>query len=150
MTVDLKVIREALAAQLNTVDAIRAYPYPVPNAVSNAAGKVAVLIDAADADYVIYEETFTEAGLAQVNLALYIEVTAQTPTAAQERLDELLSSGTGQDASIRNAIRADPTLGGVVALTRVLTADPPDFGEAANGVHAATARVAVEIHCTRS
>lgn len=115
-TLDLTAIRQALCDLVNTVDGCRGYPFVPALAASSTAASVAVWVAPSAGEYVGYFATFDGPGgaLADVQMRLVPLVPLTDAQSAQRRLDQLLSSGTGQDRSLVDALTADATLGGVV------------------------------------
>lgn len=120
----LQTIREALADQLR--DALSAggrktnvYPYRTNGTTPS------ITIDPA-ADYLDYFVTFGAAGLSTVRLTLEIIPASTEAKSAGIALDDYLSAGTDNPASIMDALYADTSLGGVAETLQVtgLTVDP--------------------------
>lgn len=73
--------------------------------------------------YVGYWGTFGANGTADVMVRLRLEVAHGDAATAGDMVTRLLSVGSGESASIVDAIVADPTLGGAVETVRVMSAE---------------------------
>lgn len=122
---NLAEIRQAVADSVADVAGVRPYAY-VPD--FKAAGQAdVVVVDADDSGYIdSYQEAFRN-GLAMVKLRLTVYVQASSDRTASIRMDELLSSGTGESRSLIDAVMADVTLGGLSGGVCVDRADAPRF-----------------------
>jgi len=110
--IDLAAIRSALATVLDAVSGVRAYAR-VPGQIVTSTDATAVVI-MGGSPYVDYEANLLGA-CPEVNLELQIVVQAADLQAAQKRLDELLSTGTGSTRSLYDAIYNNQTLSGAVS-----------------------------------
>jgi hypothetical protein len=128
--VNLGDIRVALADLLNTIPGVRGYPRRVDNyATSTGDGLSAVMVVPGN-PYVAYYENGTMTGsvvggLGTVRMMLQVRVPRADEVSAQIRVDELISSGTGEARSIYDTIRpADlqQRLGGLVDDVSVVAA----------------------------
>jgi hypothetical protein len=128
---DLASVRAGLAAALAGIDGLRVYAQP-PGTVNPPAAVIlrrSTSFDVAFGDVDGY--TF----------AVSVLVSYGTPEAAQVALDALTSGGAG---SVRVALEADPTLGGIVDYVRAVSVGPDQITEVA-GVQYLSADVTVEV-----
>lgn len=116
--VDLTTIRDAMATRIGTVTGVRAYARMPGPIVTSSEANTAVIVMPDPETYVSYWDAF-KGGLATVNLRLEIVCQLADFGAAQKRVDELMSAGTGTTRSLLDAVQADRTLGGTVADTHV-------------------------------
>lgn len=132
MALDLGAIRQALADRVNTVAGLRAYA-ELPEQVATSSGGVTAVMVAPGAgdDYVSYFVSFgsssdpAKGNLCEVAMRLIVAVPYIDTRAAQERLDAVLSAGTGQSLSLIDALLEDQTLAGTVATLIPRAARPP-------------------------
>lgn len=104
----LKQIREGIAAKLNTIPNIQASAYMLSNPTPPAAHVIPGEID--------YDQTM-QRGMDMWTLTVQVFVALVTDKGGQLRLDAMLApTGT---SSVKAAIEADKTLGGVVDTLRV-------------------------------
>jgi hypothetical protein len=117
MALNLGAIRAALAVQIkaHVSREVNVYDGYIPASPSPPA----VLIGPSSDIYISYHESFSQTGLALVNLRLTIAAPPGPDTDGQKALDEFLSAGAGLPNSILDAIAADLTIGGTVANCRV-------------------------------
>lgn len=111
-TLDLGAIREAICAVLRLKVSMSTswFPYVVP--LQPGTSYPAGLVDyQRNGDDIVYYETFD--GTSTVLLDIELHVRALSPVDAQKTMDRYLSVGL-DDASIKDVIEADHTLGGVV------------------------------------
>jgi hypothetical protein len=118
MALNLKAIREALAAQINanTGRELHAYAYP-----PGSPGEMPAVVVRAGEEYVNY---YVDQG-AQTDVTFILDVIAPCRVSLEDGLrvlDELLSADAGEPNSVFDAIETDPTLGGAVVHCEVLTA----------------------------
>lgn len=142
MALTIAPIREALKAQLNLVlsgreSDVKAYR------VTGAAVFPRITIEADPVDYIDYWVTGTSVGLATIRFVLVVEcgplnADGFADESARRRLDDFLSVGTGNTASIIDAVMSDKTLGGVADTCHIPRAEVDDA--------TATARLPLEVH----
>ena len=142
MALTIAPIREALKARLDTVlsgreSDVKAYR------VTGAKVFPRITIEADPVDYIDYWVTGTSVGLATIRFVLVVEagpVSAEgfADESARRRLDDFLSVGTGNTASIIDAVMSDPTLDGVADTCHIPRAEVDDA--------TATARLPIEVH----
>lgn len=118
---NLTAIREAFAAQIkNNVSAeINVYPYR-----RSSLNPPYVVIDGSTDNYLQFHATWARNGVHEIEFVLEIRATGAGENSGP-LIDSLLSYGTDQPSSIIEALRADRTLGGVVANTVVSTGQGP-------------------------
>lgn len=104
-------IRAGLATQLRTIDGLQVYEYPPGDIVTPAA-----LIRRRNTNY---DVTFDGADDTTWGLTVFVPFSNTDVGAAS--LDDYVS--TSGDESISAAIQTDPTLGGVVDYSRVVSAE---------------------------
>lgn len=104
---DLTTVRNALATQIHAQTGLRTYG----QARDQASIPCAVVLPSQP----VISYGVTMDGTALLNLAVVILLSDAEPAEKTQRaLDAYLGIGAGETQSIPNAIRADPTLGGVV------------------------------------
>lgn len=137
----LSTIREALKARLDAgiedrqVD-VKAYR------VTGAKVFPRITVEADPGDYIDYWVTFGSAGLSTVRFVLVVECGALNDAgfadeSARRRMDDFLSVGTSNGASVIDAVMADRTLGDLVDTCHIPRAEVDD--------QTATARLPIEI-----
>lgn len=126
---DLQAVREAVDTRLATITTTRTFPFP-PDQVP-AGNATVIVITPADV-YVSYQEAFAK-GLAVIRLVISPWIPYADPRSAFNRLDELLSSGTGETRSIIDKLMdTDRTLSGAIgdvvleSVTGVRVVQSPD------------------------
>jgi hypothetical protein len=125
--VNITELRRAVARQLSDVPGLRVYAYQIDQIPAGEAD-VAV-VDIAD-DAIDYHQAY-RGGLAFVHLIVELSVQMSSERAASERMDALLSAGSGEVRSVIDALYADRTLGGltggfvVTSTTRPYSSDEP-------------------------
>jgi hypothetical protein len=97
-------IRVGLADLLNTIPDVQALAFP-PDQIP--AGNNTVIVVAPAAEYIDYHEAFA-GGLAIVRFTLTPYIQMVDPRSAFNRLDALISSGTGEPKSIIDFLMAKP------------------------------------------
>jgi hypothetical protein len=135
---DVSAVRTALASQIATVTGMRT----LPEAKDQISPPVAIVLPGTP--FVQYGLTLD--GAFTVNLRVLLVISDAGPNEKVQRaLDAYLGSGAGVTASsIQNAIRTDPTLGGVVHFAEVMTVSGYNRIEYA-GIDYFGARVEVQI-----
>jgi hypothetical protein len=125
-------IRAALADAVDGVGGLRASSYP-PGSINPPSAVVTRQLSA-------FDQAFGNVDGWQFKVTVLVAyIDART---AQDQLDAFLSgSGT---SSVRLALETDPTLGGVVAFTRAVSAGPDVLTEV-NGVQYLSADITVEV-----
>jgi len=125
MSLDLKAIRTALAAQLtaNIDRQTNVYAYEV-----DSPSYPYVIVRPA-ADYVGYFGSFGPNGVADVMLELEIATIAGDPISMGMAMDAYLSSGSTFGSSVVDAVHTDRTLGGTVADCVALSASVDPLGD---------------------
>jgi hypothetical protein len=120
MALDLVAIREAMAAQIQLgvrreVNVFDGYipVNPMPPCI---------VVKPAAVEYVTYEGRLSNP-LCTVSFELWILLSTGLGSDGQRLLDEFISTGDGQSNSVRDALAADPTLGGNVDSLVVASAD---------------------------
>lgn len=108
----LKGIREALAEQIadGLARQVNCYPYEVDDPALPY-----VIVKPSSGTYVGYFASFGPSGVADVMFDLEVAVVAADAISMGIAMDDLLSSGTGNNSSLVDAIHEDRTLGGLVA-----------------------------------
>lgn len=96
-----------------------------------------------------YAITFGPRGIAVLNLQVEIRTSAVEPAGGGRQLDELLAAGTGANSSVFDALRSDPTLGGVVGDCTVKSATPPRYVDDESGTYW-TSTLPITVHQARS
>lgn len=147
---NLTDIRSALAEHLQVnIPGVRAFAewrMTIPTGTD-----VTALVVRPAEDYVQYLDAMSR-GLATVRVLVTAVVPMSDAVSAQRRLDELLSSGTGEVASIWDALRptgAPQTLGGLVSDLLPISAGAP--GELTiDGIDYLAADVEIEIKVVRT
>ncbi len=126
MSLDLKAIRTALAAQLtaNIDRATNVYAYEV-----DSPAYPYVIVKPAAGDYVGYFGSFGPNGVADVMFELEIATIAGDPISMGIAMDAYLSSGSTFGSSVVDAVHTDRTLGGTVADCVALTARVEPLGD---------------------
>lgn len=127
MAVDLGAIRAGLVANLANVPRIRAFSEVPANAPTGSYDLVTV---EPGSPYIEYEVGAAYTTRCVVNLVVRVITQTSTWEDAQERVDELLSTGTSDSRSLRDAIEGTVNLGGAACDVTVLQAR---FVETANG-----------------
>lgn len=111
MSIDLGTIREAICTTLKRQMLMSTswFPYVVPlqSGVNYPAGVVDYQRDGAD---IVYYNTFDGTGTVLLDIELHVRA---SPVDAQKQMDRYMSTGL-DDVSVKDAIEADPTLGGLV------------------------------------
>jgi hypothetical protein len=110
----LSTIRDALATRIDGVTGVRAFGRMPGNIPTSSEANTAVIVMPDPDQYVSYWEAF-KGGCAEVRFRLLIICQLADFPAAQKRVDELMSAGTGSTMSLLDAVQADRTLGGTVA-----------------------------------
>jgi hypothetical protein len=110
MALNLKAIREALAAQISqgTGREVHAYAYP-----PGSPGEMPAVVIRAGEEYINYFVTLGD----DCDVSLILDIIANARVSLEDGLivlDELLSVGAGLPNSVFDAITADRTLGGAV------------------------------------
>lgn len=145
MAFDLAAVKTALVNQVQTAmpagRTLNAYPQD-PGEVRSCPS----VATKPGEPYVLYHLTFGDNALCAVNLILEVRVQAREID-AQIAIDAYCSAGTGQTASIRAAVEADRTLGGVVGDCCVMAVHVPEEPDESGDL---VARFDVEIHQSRS
>lgn len=90
-----------------------------------------------DRDFIDYWVTGTSTGVARLRFGLVIEAGGPDES-ARRRLDDMLSVGTGNEASVVDALMSDVTLGGLVDTCHATGVDVDDDN--------AAARIRIEVH----
>jgi hypothetical protein len=147
----------ALKDLLNTVPGVRAYETRVDNyATSTGDGLTAVMVVPGNPLVGYYENATmtgsTRGGICTLRLMLQVRVPRVSEVAAQKRIYELVSTGTGEARSIYDAIRPSDlqqTLGGLVDDIGVVTATV-GVVEEQDGLTYVGADIALEILARRS
>lgn len=125
MAVDLKAIRAAVADRVAVVPGVRVLAQ-VP--ASMPVGSLDLVIVTPDpTDYVTFEQAAGFTRRCDVRLKLLVVVPSSRWEEAQDRIDELLSTGTTDDRSVRDAVEGHlrigpPAWGGVACDVTVLAA----------------------------
>ena len=123
MGCDLKRIHQALAdqvrARINADVEVYAWPQRTP------ANKSVTVYPGASGPYVDYFGTMGANGMAAMSVELVVEFVSIDDESEFSLLSELLSVGTGAEASIVDAVHADVSLGGLVQSATILTVDWP-------------------------
>ena len=124
MSLDLKAIREAIAARIQESCNVTAYPYDKATVVYPRAivlpGSPAVEYHAAMRD------------LCRLNFRIEVRCSAGDSVAAQIALDQFVNAGTGQSKSVFDALEdltvgtTSPNLAGVVENINVESVELPD------------------------
>ena len=114
MAVDISAIRVALATAVDSVTGVRAYPRDPGQTVTSSEANTAVVVVPGDDPMVHYNDAF-RGGLSELHMRLEVRCQLADFTAAQKRVEELLSAGTGTSRSLHDAVRTDPTLAGAVS-----------------------------------
>lgn len=147
-SLDLTLIRQTLADQIQSYATIRCYPYPpdVPELPC-------VVIDPGE-PYIdlLGSMSGTLGTKCTVNLTVSIYVSAVSGWRdAQQQLDRLLSSGLNPDRSVYGAIESDRTLDGTVptVVVRQVNGLGREMVQVDAGVQAYSAQLDVEIHTYR-
>ena len=112
------IVQEIADLIADTVPTVRVFTYPpdqLPVGVADA-----VFLDLGEVNY---QEAFA-AGLAMVDVTATVTVQMSDPAAAHKRMRELLSSGTGEDRSVVDAVMAGRTLDGLSGGMVLDRADP--------------------------
>lgn len=103
---NLTAIRTALAALVNTVPAVRAYAEAPDQVATSSGGSTAVCVLPGDPYIEDYHETMGR-GLATARFRLAVICQRADLEAAQRRVDELLSSGTGETRSLIDVLQSN-------------------------------------------
>lgn len=107
---NLADLRVALADRISTIPNVQGIAYP-PDAI--AAGNNSWVSVAPSQDYIDFHTAFAK-GLAIVRFVLTVWVPMNDPRSAFNRVDALLSSGTGEAKSLIDALMdEDRTYGGL-------------------------------------
>lgn len=101
-------IRDGLKTRLATVSGLRAFDTIPMEFVPPAAVVVP------DDPFIDYHEAF-KGGLCLVRFRVTLLASRASERTGQDKLDSLLSAGTGQSSSILDAVDGDRTLGGTVS-----------------------------------
>lgn len=124
MDLDPDVIHQALADQIKSyIPSLNVSPFPW-------AGQPFDRVEIwPDPDiYINYQTSYGGTGMADVFPRIRLDVDTPNAETAFKRISKYLKSGTNQSTSIRDAINADATLGGVVHKAMVLSVEwPEDF-----------------------
>ena len=141
---NLGEIRAAIADLLNTIPGVRAYPYRRDNyATATGDGNTAIMVVPGDPYVDYYGENATMTGAAlggqsDVRLMLQVRVPRVSEEAAQIRLDELISTGTGEARSIYDTLRPNDhepqTLAGLIEGLGVISARVGIVEDTADGL----------------
>jgi hypothetical protein len=117
--VDINAIREAIAAQIAAhVPAVHCYAFDPGDSV-NYPCAIVYPAGGPGGEFIGYQQTFGPRGIAGVEMAVEVRVTAPDPVVAQKAMGVLVS--TGNPGSVHDALMAPDstdgqaiTLGGVV------------------------------------
>lgn len=120
MAFDLAALRDGVKTRLATIDGLSTYD-TIPD--RDLAVPAAVVQPA----QIRYQEAFKK-GLVEVRMRVTILTSASSDRVGQDQLDGYLSAGTGQSASIVDAIEADPTLDGAADSSAVDVDFDIDYG----------------------
>jgi hypothetical protein len=135
---DISAIRAALANQISTVTGMRT----LPEAKDQISPPVAIVLPGQP--FVTYGITLDQCFTVRLRVLVVIS-DAPPNEKVQRALDAYLGAGSGvTSSSIANAIKADPSLGGVVHFAEVLTVGGSNRLEY-GGVDYFGARLEVEI-----
>lgn len=105
---NLQQIRQSLQVQLSTVPTFRAYATPPPKP------EPPCLVVAAGEPFVEYHAAMSR-GLVEVRFEVLALVGVAHVESAFARLDSVCSAGTGESASVVDALHANRTLDGLVS-----------------------------------
>jgi hypothetical protein len=139
---DLAAIRDGLADAIRTLPGVTVYKTP-PTSVNPPA----VVIHSGEP--LVEYHTANARGLATVRLNVSVLVSRADDTRAVQALDGYLSSGTGSDRSLIDAIEADRTLGGAVDSLAVESASGP-FANTDGGSNLAASTLELAIYARRT
>lgn len=138
---DVAAVRDGLKVRLATVDGLRAYD-TIPDSIAVPAA--VVVPDEPFIDYLVA----MQGGSVQLNFRVTLLTSRSSSRSGQDLLDDLLSAGTGETRSVFDAIRADKTLGGVVADT--IPFEAGDYGMTdIEGQQYMKADIRVRVHAGR-
>ena len=118
MALTLSTIREAIETKLNANLAGGPQRQVTIDAHGDGAPAPVIRLELQQSDPIDYWLTMTGNGVAEVRFDLIVDV-ANVDQSSVIRLDKYLSVGTGNGASIIDALMADKTLGGVVETIHV-------------------------------
>ncbi len=118
---NINEVRQAIVETLAAVNGLRPYAY-VPDAIP--AGDADVAMVDIDDEGIDYQQAF-RGGTALLYLSVELSVPMSSERAATERMDGLLSSGTGSSRSVIDALHANRTLGGLTGGFVVRSASKP-------------------------
>lgn len=104
---DITAMSQGIANNLATIGGIRTYA-EIPDSPNLPAAVV-------NLNSVTYDQAF-QGGLVNYNFVVTVIITRVTERRAQQRVYDLVQTGTG---SVKNAIEAEPTLGGSAIDARV-------------------------------
>ena len=104
--VDINAIREAIAAQIAShVPAVHCYAYDPGDSV-NYPCAIVYPAGGPGGEFIGYQQTFGPRGIAGVEMAVEVRVTAPDPVAAQKAMGALVS--TGNPGSMRGVAEEAP------------------------------------------
>lgn len=139
---NLTALRTALAAAVGEVPGLRAYAYEID---AIPAGEADVAVVSIGEQGIDYQQAF-RGGLAIIDMNVDLYVQASSERAASERMDALLSSGSGEARSVIDAIAANRTLGGLCGGLVVMSASKPDqVGDGTNQQRRLTSQLSIRI-----
>lgn len=104
---DITAMSQGIATNLATISGIRTYP-EIPDNPALPAAVVSLTS-------ITYDQAF-QGGLVLYNFAVTVIVSRVTERRAQQRVHDLVQTGTG---TVKDAIESDPTLGGSAIDARV-------------------------------
>ena len=114
------IVHRAIATQIRNVAAI-ASVYNVAPWVE--AGKPPPVIEVRPGgQWISYFETFGTGGRADMSVVIWIRTVSANAETELDRVSAVMAVGTGETASIVDALLADETLGGVAETIRILNA----------------------------
>lgn len=120
MAVDLRAIRAGIAENCADLPSVRVLP-SVP--ASMPVGSLDLVVVAPDpTDYVTFEQAAALTRRCVLRLKVMVVVPSSRWEEAQDRIDELLSTGTADGRSVRDAIEGRRNLGGAACDVTVLAA----------------------------
>lgn len=105
----ITAIREAIASQLATIEGVQTHAYLLANPTPPT-----LMVFPAEVEY----DAAMGRGLDRMSFTVQAHVGAQTDRGAQEKLDAMLAP-SGATGSVKAAVEASRTLGGVVSDCRV-------------------------------
>lgn len=127
---NIGAVRQTVAETLANVSGLRPYAYAPDSIPAGDADVAMVEIDDGGVDY---QQAF-RGGTAFLYLSVELSVPMSSERAATERMDGLLSSGSGNSRSVIDVLQANRTLGGLTGGFVVTTASKPYVvGDAAGG-----------------